>query len=616
MLRACVLRGWGGSVAGAVLLMLGVGLLGPTVGRADWDVQTVDNAEIATAMTLDDSGAVHMCYFAPLVGVHVVGNVGSLNYATNAGGTGVWATEIALYVTEEGSWCDIALGSDGVIHIVFVAGESLYYANNAGGTWTRETIVAGEVRWRCAIALDSSNTPHVMFARYQEITTVGTHYLGSPFYAKRTASGWAEQALDWSGGAPGYAHTTGEWVDIAVDSVDRVFNTWKSAWVTMFMFPGTHDPSTFASAQPGLHGSANRLFIDGADDFHIAGIDREYGTVSIGLNTSEPGEGSWYFNWRTWQVDNCGSGHYDDDACHLGLATDSGANVHLAFQDSEAGNAMYLWQSATAVMGSALPPGQLWPRFTETIESDGVVGRSIDIAVDASGDPHVVYLDDTSGTVKHGKRFAYTGSQLRVSPTRWRYERGYLWPNKNRQEFYVMNPGTSDLVVTSIQAEDTTGTGATVHPVWDVSWDDTQRPFATLPATITAGDFRIFELIFSPDVFGTTKRGRITLESNWGSIVIELMGYGVGGDPPPSGGCFVATAAYGSELADEVNVLRRFRDQYLLTNGFGRLVVDFYYATSPPVARFIAKHEPLRALVRGCLTPVVWAVERWVPLEE
>lgn len=74
-------------------------------------------------------------------------------------------------------------------------------------------------------------------------------------------------------------------------------------------------------------------------------------------------------------------------------------------------------------------------------------------------------------------------------------------------------------------------------------------------------------------------------------------------------GCFIATAAYGSELHPKVALLRRFRDEYLLPTRLGRALVHAYYRISPPLARLIAAHEPLRAAVRAGLTPIVWAAE-------
>ncbi len=76
-----------------------------------------------------------------------------------------------------------------------------------------------------------------------------------------------------------------------------------------------------------------------------------------------------------------------------------------------------------------------------------------------------------------------------------------------------------------------------------------------------------------------------------------------GGD---DGGCFIATAAYGSYLDSHVKILRDFRDHYLLTNPAGRAFVKFYYKTSPPIADYIEKHETVRIATRWVLTPLVY----------
>jgi len=72
--------------------------------------------------------------------------------------------------------------------------------------------------------------------------------------------------------------------------------------------------------------------------------------------------------------------------------------------------------------------------------------------------------------------------------------------------------------------------------------------------------------------------------------------------------CFIATAAYGSELNARIDVLRTFRDRRLLTHPAGRAFVEAYYRTSPPLARFIAEHAWLRGAVRMLLAPVVGLV--------
>jgi parallel beta-helix repeat protein len=90
-------------------------------------------------------------------------------------------------------------------------------------------------------------------------------------------------------------------------------------------------------------------------------------------------------------------------------------------------------------------------------------------------------------------------------------------------------------------------------------------------------------------------------------VVFADCGCGVagGGGEPSGGGCFIATAAYGSYLDSHVDTLRSFRDQYLETNPLGSAFVSLYYKVSPPMADFIEKHPTLKPVVRAGLMPAV-----------
>jgi hypothetical protein len=79
------------------------------------------------------------------------------------------------------------------------------------------------------------------------------------------------------------------------------------------------------------------------------------------------------------------------------------------------------------------------------------------------------------------------------------------------------------------------------------------------------------------------------------------------------GGCFIATAAYGSLMEPHVKILRDFRDRILLQNSIGKGFVGLYYTYSPPIADFIAKHDNMKAFIRISLLPVVGM--SWVALK-
>lgn len=69
--------------------------------------------------------------------------------------------------------------------------------------------------------------------------------------------------------------------------------------------------------------------------------------------------------------------------------------------------------------------------------------------------------------------------------------------------------------------------------------------------------------------------------------------------------CFIATAAYGSSMHPHLDILRDFRDKYLMSSKVGRKFVELYYEYSPLAASFISKHKVLKVVVRIHLLPVV-----------
>ena len=90
-------------------------------------------------------------------------------------------------------------------------------------------------------------------------------------------------------------------------------------------------------------------------------------------------------------------------------------------------------------------------------------------------------------------------------------------------------------------------------------------------------------------------------------------GYDIGAFEYETSPCFIATAAYGSALHEDIDLLRAFRDEYLMQNPTGRRFVKLYYNTSPPLADAIRGNEWLRTAVRaGLVKPLVHITEMFV----
>jgi hypothetical protein len=138
-----------------------------------------------------------------------------------------------------------------------------------------------------------------------------------------------------------------------------------------------------------------------------------------------------------------------------------------------------------------------------------------------------------------------------------------------------------------------------------------------LPLGITLGD----GLMFSTDIqlvdldtlqndmcylFGLDYKSSPDLEIN-GIKIFELIKEKEAAAKPASksGGCYIATAVYGSYDSPQVLVLRRFRDDTLSKSTLGRLFIKFYYRFSPPVADRLKNTRRLNSIVRRILDKFV-----------
>ena len=77
----------------------------------------------------------------------------------------------------------------------------------------------------------------------------------------------------------------------------------------------------------------------------------------------------------------------------------------------------------------------------------------------------------------------------------------------------------------------------------------------------------------------------------------------------PGGGCLIATATYGSELAPQVQQLRELRDTKLLQTESGSAFMNsfnhFYYSFSPLIADYERENPIFKELVKLSITPLI-----------
>ncbi len=98
-------------------------------------------------------------------------------------------------------------------------------------------------------------------------------------------------------------------------------------------------------------------------------------------------------------------------------------------------------------------------------------------------------------------------------------------------------------------------------------------------------------------------------EAQFGEIIMQencvsSFETGTGG-----GGCLIATAAFGSEMAPQVQFLRELRDNTVLQTESGTIFMtgfnQFYYSFSPAIADYERENPVFKEAVKITLTPLL-----------
>ena len=106
--------------------------------------------------------------------------------------------------------------------------------------------------------------------------------------------------------------------------------------------------------------------------------------------------------------------------------------------------------------------------------------------------------------------------------------------------------------------------------------------------------------------FDTNKRTIKGIKSQLDAVTNATRSYSSSSsNSSSSGGCYIATMAYGDYDHPQVQILRKFRDETLATSKFGRSFIRFYYATSPHLVKLLKNHERINQLIRNLLDKII-----------
>jgi len=228
---------------------------------------------------------------------------------------------------------------------------------------------------------------------------------------------------------------------------------------------------------------------------------------------------------------------------------------------------------------------------TETIE-DGDLGVAIDITTNENGSARVIITSYTDNPVPEiGFVSGFEGVYYDV---------------------YVINPEYISQIKLRIYYSVLLNLTTSDKPVY---WYDGSNWVLCSDQLVVPGEVTLETTTYGGYV-------EITINNSTSPTLSDLsgtpfaIGFSAGEETPTTGltsatggGCFIATAAYGTPMAEEVEALRRFRDNVLMKTVAGKEFIKLYYATSPPIADLIRSKPLLRALVRTGLEPLIWFTE-------
>ena len=164
----------------------------------------------------------------------------------------------------------------------------------------------------------------------------------------------------------------------------------------------------------------------------------------------------------------------------------------------------------------------------------------------------------------------------------------------------VMVTGNTEEKFVAIQVKDPTGISILVRTLETDSGGNFDLQFR-IPQTATLGEYQV---VVSTVVDNLPVINTITFEVvEKGDKVTQVA------KEKKEGGCLIATAAFGSEMAPQVQFLREIRDNIVLQTESGTSFMtafnQFYYSFSPTIADYERENPVFKESVKLAITPLL-----------
>jgi len=167
----------------------------------------------------------------------------------------------------------------------------------------------------------------------------------------------------------------------------------------------------------------------------------------------------------------------------------------------------------------------------------------------------------------------------------------------------VMVTGNAEEKSVAIKVKDPAGITILVRSITTDSDGNFELEFRT-SSTATPGDYQVVVSaiidnipVISTTTFEVVEKGEMVTPAEQAA------------EEKKKGGCLIATAAFGSEMAPQVQFLREIRDNTVLQTESGSIFMtgfnQFYYSFSPTIADYERENPAFKEAVKLTLTPLL-----------